>query len=255
MTVFAQYAKYYNLLYQDKDYAAEARFIAEQIKYHHPFANSILELGCGTGKHAALLAETGYQVHGIDRSQAMVEQAIELRQSLTPDLQKQLKFTHSDIRTFRYSETYDVVISLFHVMSYQTLNIDLTASFATAKKHLTPRGIFIFDFWYGPAVLHTPPEVRVKRLENDEIRVTRIAEPTLLPNANRVDVNYQIWIQEQQTQALAEINEVHQMRYLFQPELEFLLASEGLELLQCSEWMSDRPASLETWNVYCVARG
>jgi ubiquinone/menaquinone biosynthesis C-methylase UbiE len=62
--VFADYARYYDLLYRDKDYAAEAEYVAGLIRKFHPAARSILELGSGTGIHASLPAEKGFTVHG-----------------------------------------------------------------------------------------------------------------------------------------------------------------------------------------------
>jgi ubiquinone/menaquinone biosynthesis C-methylase UbiE len=50
--VFADYAHYYDLLYRDKDYAAEAEYVVGLIRKFHPSARSILELGSGTGIHA-----------------------------------------------------------------------------------------------------------------------------------------------------------------------------------------------------------
>ncbi len=66
--VFADYARYYALLYRDKDYVAEADYVAGLVKKYHPDAQSILELGFGTGIHASLLAEKGFTVYGIERS-------------------------------------------------------------------------------------------------------------------------------------------------------------------------------------------
>ena len=43
---------YYNLFYKDKDYELEAKYISNKIQEYRPGSNSILELGCGTGKHA-----------------------------------------------------------------------------------------------------------------------------------------------------------------------------------------------------------
>ena len=54
--IFADYARYYDLLYRDKDYAAAAEYVAGLIRKFHPSARSILELGSGTGIHAGLLA-------------------------------------------------------------------------------------------------------------------------------------------------------------------------------------------------------
>ena len=71
-TVFSDYARYYDLLYRDKDYAAEAEYVAGLIRKFHPSARSILELGSGTGMHAIHLAKQGYEVTGIDISPDMI---------------------------------------------------------------------------------------------------------------------------------------------------------------------------------------
>ncbi|MGO8176209.1 SAM-dependent methyltransferase, partial [Rhizobium ruizarguesonis] len=63
----------------------------------------------------------------------------------------------------------------------------------TVSNHLEDGGIFIFDFWYGPAVLWQRPSTRVKRLENDEISVVRVAESVVHDAENIVDVNYTIF--------------------------------------------------------------
>jgi hypothetical protein len=83
----------------------------------------------------------------------------------------------------------------------------------TIKSHLKPEGISIFDLWYGPTVLTNPPSVRIKRLENDSIQVTRIAEPVIYPNDNCVDVNYHIFIKDKNTEAIKELKEIHK-KYL-----------------------------------------
>jgi ubiquinone/menaquinone biosynthesis C-methylase UbiE len=75
MTVFSNYARYYDLLYQDKDYAGEANFIHGLIQKHTPNVRKIQELGCGTGKHAELFFKMGYEVLGIDISYDMLEAA------------------------------------------------------------------------------------------------------------------------------------------------------------------------------------
>ena len=169
MSVFNHYARYYDLLYKNKNYAAEADYIHQLIQTYKPSSQSILELGCGTGLHAALLAEKKYLVHGIDQSADMIEKAL-IRKATS----SKLSFAQADVRDYRSDEKYDVVISIFHVMSYQTTNKDLLAAFKTAQAHLKPEGIFIFDCWYGPAVLTEPPVVRVKRMEDDMISVVSL---------------------------------------------------------------------------------
>ena len=72
MPFFGAYSRYYNLFYRNKDYAGEAAYVNGLIKKHHPGAKSLLDLGCGTGRHAFLLAEMGFKVTGVDRSEEML---------------------------------------------------------------------------------------------------------------------------------------------------------------------------------------
>ena len=75
MIPFGNYARYYDLLYRDKDYAAEAEYVARTVRAALPGACTVLELGCGTGRHGCLLASKGFHVHGIERSREMVQMA------------------------------------------------------------------------------------------------------------------------------------------------------------------------------------
>ena len=61
MPNFRRYSAYYDLLYRDKDYAAEAEYVARLIRSTLPEARRILELGSGTGRHGCLLAAMGFE--------------------------------------------------------------------------------------------------------------------------------------------------------------------------------------------------
>lgn len=112
--VFDEYARYYDLLYADKDYAEEAKYIASVLRYAiGEDKRQILELGCGTGKHAALLADMGYTICGVERSKNMLAQA-----QTRAEGKQGVSFVQSDIREFSFEKTFDAVFALFHVMSY-----------------------------------------------------------------------------------------------------------------------------------------
>lgn len=248
MPVFGAYARYYNLLYKDKDYSGETGFICKLLEQHQPEARTVLDLGCGTGRHDLLLTRHGYEVTGVDQSAEMLDIAAGTAHA-------SLHFEHGDIRTIRLNKTFDVVISLFHVMSYQISNEDLLAAIATAKNHLKPGGIFIFDCWYGPAVLTDPPTSRNRHLEDETVAITRIATPAMFPNDNRVDVQYQISAFDKQSGETTEMQESHRMRYLFRPEIEFLLAACGMTIREFATWMNGDTPGFDSWSVYFVAEG
>lgn len=252
MSVFGKYSSYYDLLYRDKDYAGEADFVASLIERHRPGAQSILELGCGSGGHALQLAHKGYGLYGIDLSREMLDIAEARRRELPAELASQLEFSHGDVREFRNGRKYDCVISLFHVVSYQPTLVDLKAAFTTAREHLNPGGAFIFDVWYGPAVLTDRPVVRVKTMADDKIEVTRIAEPRWHPNECLVDVHYTVFIRDRASNAIEKLQEVHRMRYLSIPEIELLAETTGLTVTASCEWMTGKAPGADTWGVCFV---
>ena len=69
------YAAAYDELYQDKDYQGEADYVLRLIRKFHPKAKTLLDMGCGTGKHAALFKDAGYDVCGVDMSEMMLDRA------------------------------------------------------------------------------------------------------------------------------------------------------------------------------------
>jgi len=255
MSLFGAYSGYYDLLYRDKDYAAEARYVAELIATHAPGARTILELGCGTGAHAAELAAIGYSVFGVDMSEGMLAAAATRASRLGPDVSGRLTFSAGDVRTVRLGRKFDSVISLFHVMSYQASNADLASAFATARDHLSPGGVFVFDCWYGPAVLTQKPAVAVKRLGDGVISVLRIAEPVMHATENIVDVNYTVHVTEHGTGKTEALTETHRMRYLFTPEIETALAAAGMTLIESREWMSPCEPGFDSWSACFVGVG
>jgi SAM-dependent methyltransferase len=253
LTVFGAYARYYDLLYRDKNYRAEAEYVSSLVRRQAPPASSILEIGAGTGGHAAELAGMGYELVGIDSSETMLESAESRRLALDGTLASRLKFVRGDARTFRAGRCFDAVISLFHVMSYQTRNEDLEASFATVAEHLGPRGVFVFDCWHGPAVLTQRPSTVVKRLGDEETSVVRIAEPVTDFERNTVDVNYTVIVEDRSSGECETLEETHRMRYLFTPEIDQLTKGAGLRLVESYAWMTHSPPSAESWAACYVA--
>lgn len=245
MSVFGDYSIYYDLLYQDKDYESEANYIYGLINRFNSKAEAILELGCGTGKHSKLLSEKAYKIQGIDISDTMLSQALKFQN-------ENLCFEKGDVRDYVIDKKFDAVISLFHVASYQTTNEDLKKYFETASKHLQKGGIFIFDTWYGPAVLNEKPENRVKNLENEYLKIQRKATPTMCHNENIVNVHYDVLITNRLTKDKSLIQENHKMRYLFKPELELMLNIAGFDLVHSEEWLSGKEIGIDTWGACFV---
>ena len=247
---FKKYSYYYDLLYKDKNYEAEADYVKAKLLQKKQSIKTVLEFGSGTGQHARLLSQRGFEMCGVERSKTMIEKA----RSETDRLGLQsIQFEQGDLRSVRIGKKFDAVIALFHVLSYQTSNADAQAMFETAATHIETGGIFLFDCWYGPAVLTDHPETRVKRVEDDTVEIIRIAESVMFPNQNKVEVHYKLLAIEKSSSILQQIDEVHPMRYFFLPEIELMLETSGFKLVATENWLDSGELGFSTWNATFIA--
>lgn len=247
MDNFQHYCKYYDLLNRNKNYKEEIDYITCLLNEFAPSAKSILELGSGSGSHASFLTQNGFHITGIERSNSMVQESL---QKKIPNFNP----IQADITDFELNQEFDVVISLFHVMSYLTQNDSLVNCLQLVHKHLKPQGVFLFDFWYTPAVYSLKPETRIRRLEDEFVSVVRLAESTNNAHTNVVDVNFEIHIQDKQTLQTKILKELHPMRHFSIPELDLLAKLTGFEIIKSEEFLTEKIPSEDTWGVCIILR-
>ncbi len=250
MEVFQDYAYYYNAFYQNKDYKTEAQQVNTLLQKYGKNINKIINFGCGTGRHDIELSRMGYQCTGIDMSSMMIE----IAEKNADKVEELINYSVADIRTYKLKEKFDAVISLFHVMSYQTDNKDVLSAFSSARNTLNKGGLFLFDTWYGPGVLSDKPVVRVKEVEDNNYRLIRIAKPVMDDKRNVVDVCYEVLVIDKKTNETKTIEEVHHMRYFFRPELEFYLRETGFELIDNLDCVTLENTGYNSWTSYFVAK-
>lgn len=250
---FQEYASAYDQLYRDKNYEAECAFIeAAARRFGDGPIRSVLDLGCGTGGHALPLARRGYRVVGVDRSPEML--ACARSKCEQAGCLENVTLIPSDITSFTLDRRFDLVICMFAVMSYMTKNEELRKAFEVARSHVKPGGLFICDFWYGPAVMLDLPTPREKRVNTVTGEIVRTATPTIHFNENTVEVVYELTTRVGGI-VTETITERHAMRYLFMPELTLLAGLSGFELVHTCDCCSlDSVAGSKTWTVSAIFR-
>jgi len=248
LKVFGNYARFYDFIYKEKDYEKECDFLEILFsRYASSSIKDILDLGCGTGGHALLLSQRGYSVVGIDLSDEMLTEARRKSNEYS------LKFLKRDIRSLDLGRTFDAVISMFAVISYMTSNHDLISSFRRARKHLNHGGLFIFDVWFGPAVLTNRPGDRFKIVDVGEERIIRLAHSELDIISNIVNVHYKM-LRISGKKVVDEVDEVHSVRFLFPQELTYYLEVAGFELRALFPFLHpDETMNENDWNVTVVS--
>lgn len=249
--VFGAYAGFYDALYADKDYEAECDFLVDVFAQQGVTPGAtVLDLGCGTGGHVIPLARRGFRVAGVDRAEGMVERA----RAKAAEEGVEAEFVVGDVRSVDLGRRFDAVVSMFAVVSYQLTNEDLAAMFAVARRHLEPGSPFVFDAWFGPAVLIEQPEPRTKVVRMpDGDSITRAARPTLDVVSQTVEVAYDV-TRERDGRVVERTAEAHHMRFLFAQEIRFFLEQARFRQVALGPFMDlSRPPTGADWNVSVVA--
>ena len=246
-TAFERYAKYYDLLYNDKDYEAECDLVQDLLqKNSRGKVATILDAACGTGGHAVPLARRGYEITAFDVSPVMLQQA---RAKTT-----RVAFHQMDLRTFDIGKEFDACLCMFAALNYLTRNSEILAALLNVRKHLKRDGLFVFDFWNGLAVLRILPETRVKTVMGDGVKVTRFVQPELDAFNHVCKSHYHLMVTKGDS-LLEEVQETHEVRYFFPQEIAHYLEDAGFEVLQMSPFPELRgPVNETAWNVIAVAR-
>lgn len=251
MSTFKDYAKFYDALYQDKNYKDEVAYIQEVFKKHSKIpVKTVLNLGSGTGNHDGLLAVKGFDITGVDLSTDMIKIAEEKnKQQKYP-----IRYKQGDLRTIRLNQKFDAVLSLFAVMGYQTNNDDMEQALTTVDEHLKPGGVFICDLWFGPAVLAQKPKPKTKKVDFEDGTIIRRTTPNLSIIDQTIDVHFDTSF-EKKGNLEFETSETHTMRFFFYQELKYFFESVGLEIVGIHPFLKLEGTPTENdWNIMVIAR-
>lgn len=104
--------------------------------------NLVLDMGCGTGTLTELLFRRGYDMIGVDNSEAMLERAMEKKEKSGAEILYLLQ----DMRELSLYSTVGTVISVCDSLNYILEEDELSECFRLVNNYLYPGGIFIFDF-------------------------------------------------------------------------------------------------------------
>jgi SAM-dependent methyltransferase len=248
-----KYSSYYDMIYFDKDYEGECDYLEELFRKHFDGkVRHILDVACGTGGHAIPLARKGYYVHAADASEHMLSLA--RSKAISCGLGDKVIFELGDMRRLRTEQEFDACICMFAAIDYLLDYDDVSLALRNIYDQLRDRGILIFDFWNGLAVLTVLPSERVKITEKGKTRLIRLAKPALDPIRNINSTEYVLILIEDGL-VKDEVKEMHRVRYFFPEEIRYFLSVNGFELLSLHPFLRpDAKITVSDWNVTAVAR-
>lgn len=149
MRGYGALASSYDGLMADGAYRRRADFLERQFRRSGFPVRSVLDLACGTGTIACLLAERGYEVIAADGSEEMLTQAA----AKAAGLENPPLFLLQAMPRLRLLRPVDAAVSTLDSLNYLTRVRDLRETFRRVYRWLRPGGQFIFD-------VNTPSKLR-----------------------------------------------------------------------------------------------
>ncbi|MCR5507289.1 MAG: class I SAM-dependent methyltransferase [Lachnospiraceae bacterium] len=104
--------------------------------------NLVVDLGCGTGTLTGLMYKRGYDMIGIDISEAMLDVAQQKRF----DKEYDILYINQDMRDLDLYSTVGTVYSVCDTVNYLLNDEDVIRTFSLVAGFLYPGGLFMFDF-------------------------------------------------------------------------------------------------------------
>lgn len=227
-TPFSNISDHYDDLYTYKDYVDEASIVHRAVRMiRGKPSSSLLDLGCGTGAHVAAFIKLGYDCVGLDTSRGMLRRA---RQKFS-GTDRQPHFQLGTITSYRIPRVFDVITCLFHVISYLTTIDEVGAFFRSAKKHIAPDGVLVFDCWDTSLVNRNPPQTQYRQIRSNGNVYHKIKVPNSIPGTNIIEVKHTVFRigRGQKTARLYE--ELHRLRHYSAEELVRIASTNGFLLL------------------------
>lgn len=138
MEAYSGFAEVYDLFMEDIPYEAWRDFLIQILQKEGIRDGLVCELGCGTGRMTRLLAQSGYDMIGIDISEEML--GIAKNQE-----SEGILYLAQDMREFELYGTVRAVVSVCDSMNYLLEEEDLLQVFRLVNNYLDPDGVFVFD--------------------------------------------------------------------------------------------------------------
>jgi SAM-dependent methyltransferase len=126
--------------------AADARLAGDVDVYAGlaPAGGAVLELGAGSGRVTAALAERGLSVTGVDLSRPMLAQAERRRGGLPDEVAQRIELRLGDMTELDLKRAFELVVCPYFTLAHVPAGQAWRNSFATAARHLRPGGLAAF---------------------------------------------------------------------------------------------------------------
>ncbi len=174
---YSQSAEFYDLLYSEtKDYKTETTRLLEILGSAQSPVSRVLDVGCGTGKHAQLLSEAGLEVDGLDLEPEFVRVAQQRNPAGT--------FRIGDMTSFEVSQPYDAAVCLFGAIGYAHDDAGLRSTVTCLGRSVRSGGLVILEPWFEPGTMEDG-YVTMHSARGEGLLVCRVSRTSIVGTVSR----------------------------------------------------------------------
>jgi ubiquinone/menaquinone biosynthesis C-methylase UbiE len=198
--MYADLAKYYDLVYRGKDYRKEAEGIIRLINKHKQSdGNDLLEVACGTGKHLQYL-KAKFKCTGADINREMLKVARKRIPGVV--------FRQGNMINSRFGRKFDVITCLFSSIGYVKTYANLRKTIRNFARHLKKGGVVIIEPWFSKKQYRTGSVHLTAIYDNPEIKIARLSFARRKGDISIIDMHYLV---AEKNKGVRHFTEQHQM--------------------------------------------
>jgi ubiquinone/menaquinone biosynthesis C-methylase UbiE len=166
--MFTKSARFYDAIYEFKDYGAESERVHELIQERNVGARSLLDVACGMGQHLEHLSKH-YTVEGLDLDDELLAVASNRLPGTT--------LHRGNMIEFELGKTFDAITCLFSSIGYVRTEQNLEVAVATMARHLSPGGVLVIEPWVMPEAWEDG-HIGGVFVDHDDLKIARLNTST-----------------------------------------------------------------------------
>lgn len=240
------YTPYYDILFKDKDYQKDVLRYIDYLADQYDKSGSVLEIGCGTGGHTAILASYFDQVYAHDIDDKMIEQAIQKNK------QPNVHFIAGSLDKANHIQSINSACAFFYVINYILTPDDFETFLRHILSRLNSGSSFIFDMWHGEKMVTKPYHEEERILKGDSYEIRQVIQTEVNSSNGLSNMGYTLYdnLTNQALETTSSVFKAWKME-----EIKDIVTKTNLGTIEFFDGKESKtPAHSSSWPIWAIVR-